>query len=521
MATATAAQTRRLTGAAEAARPVLRPALIIGVLVAGALVRLMFAGLIPLFGDEAYYWEWSRHLAAGYFDHPPGIPILIRGGTTLLGATSLGVRLMPVLAGLAAALATAGVARRIGSEQSALRAAIIITCMPLAAAGLVLATPDSPLLATTAVAIYTVVRALQSPPASRASLWWWTATGLALGLAFCSKYTSILMPVGVTLAVLSRRSLRARLREPGPYVACVVATLVFLPVLRWNAAHGWVSFGFQLHHGLAAPARRDVFAPLKRLGDMIGGQAGLVSPILFVLFAIAAVRGLRRSASDATYVLAMVATFTFLFFCYSATRQRVEANWPAPAYIAVIPLFAASPLSPALKRWFRGGVWFAAVLSALIYVHAAFGVLPIPPRKDPVARSAGWREVAAAAAAAALRTAIASRGRTWVAADRYQEAGALAFHISNHPTAFSLNFAGRSNQYDLWPGFAETALPGDNLVVALEEGTGVHPIVAQLAPYFRSTAPDSLVALRNRHGVVTQRRLWILREWIGGWPPRS
>jgi 4-amino-4-deoxy-L-arabinose transferase-like glycosyltransferase len=521
MATATPAQTGRLTGAVNVAIPLSQRTLIVGVLVAGALVRLVFAGLIPLFGDEAYYWEWSRRLAAGYFDHPPGIPILIRGGTTLLGATSLGVRLMPVLAGFVAALATAGVALRIGGEQSALRAAVIITCMPLAAAGLVLATPDSPLLATTAVGIYTMVRALQSRPASRASLGWWTATGVALGLAFCSKYTSILMPVGVTLAVLSRRSLRARLQEPGPYVACVVATLVFLPVLRWNAGHGWLSFGFQLHHGLAAPVRRDVFAPLKRLGDMIGGQAGLVSPILFVLFAIAAVRGLRRSASDVTYALAMIATFTFLFFCYSATRQRVEANWPAPAYIAIIPVLAALRGSPALAKWFRGGVWFAGVLSVLIYVHAAFDVVPIAPKRDPVARSAGWRQLAAVASAAAQRTTIASRARTWVAADRYQETAELAFYIPNHPTAFSLNLGGRSNQYDLWPGFAETASRGDNVVVALEEGRGVHPIVAQLAPYFRTIAPDSLVELRNRQGVVTQRRLWVLGGWIGGWPPRS
>ena len=105
------------------------------------------------------------------------------------------------------------------------------------------------------------------------------------------------MPVGVTHRHLSRGQVCAHgLREPGPYVACVVATIVFLPVLRWNAAHDWVSFGFQLHHGLAAPARRDAFAPLKRMGDMIGGQAGLVSPILFVLFAIVVVRGLRRSS---------------------------------------------------------------------------------------------------------------------------------------------------------------------------------------------------------------------------------
>src|SRR5689334_2805635 len=187
MATATPAQTRRLNDdAVNANRPRSRRALIVGVLLAGVIVRLVFAGTIPLFGDEAYYWEWSRRLAAGYFDHPPGIAILIRGGTALLGAVALGVRLMPVLAGFVAALACTGIAWRIGGEHSALRAAMIITCMPLAAAGLVLATPDSPLLATSAVGIYTLIRALQSPPASRASLAWWAGTGVALGLAFCS-----------------------------------------------------------------------------------------------------------------------------------------------------------------------------------------------------------------------------------------------------------------------------------------------------------------------------------------------
>ena len=43
----------------------------------------------------------------------------------------------------------------------------------------------------------------------------------------------------------------------------------------------------------------------------------------------------------------------------------------------------------------------AAVLSVLIYVHAAFDVLPIAPRKDPVARSAGWGVLADAASGVA------------------------------------------------------------------------------------------------------------------------
>jgi 4-amino-4-deoxy-L-arabinose transferase-like glycosyltransferase len=504
--------------------PARRAALIAGVLAAGVLVRLLFAALIPLFPDEAYYWEWSRRLAAGYFDHPPAIPLLIRAGTALLGASVLGVRLFAVLAGLVAAAATAAIALRLAGVDAALRAAIVITCLPLAAAGLVLATPDAPLLAATALGVYALVRAVQSPPRSRESIIWWIATGAALGLAFCSKYTSILLPVGTTVAVVSRASLRRRLREPGPYVACIVATLIFLPVLVWNAHHEWISLGFQLRHGLGTP-RADPLAPLKRLGDLIGGQAGLVSPILFVLFGAATVRGLRRDASEAAYVLAVVAASTFLFFCYSATRQRVEANWPAPAYIPAIALLAAqdwSAGSPSRGRWWlRAGIWLGAAMSVLIYLHAAFGVLPIPARKDPLARSAGWRELAARAEAARLATADAHTGASWLGADRYQDAAELAFCSPSHPSTFAMNLSGRGNQYDLWPGFPDVARAGDALVVVVDETPDVHGTVARLAPHFTSVTRGDVVDLRTRRGVVSQRRLWILSGWRGGWPQQG
>jgi hypothetical protein len=62
-------------------------------LLGGALVRLLVAAGTPLFPDEAYYWEWSRRLAGGYFDHPPAVAWLIAGGTAIAGDTPLGVRL--------------------------------------------------------------------------------------------------------------------------------------------------------------------------------------------------------------------------------------------------------------------------------------------------------------------------------------------------------------------------------------------------------------------------------------------
>ena len=95
------------------------------VTVGAALVRLLFGAWLPLFPDETYYWDWSRHLAGGYFDHPPMIAVLIRAGTLLGGATRIAVRFFSIVAGAVASLAAVGIARRIAGDRAARTAAIV------------------------------------------------------------------------------------------------------------------------------------------------------------------------------------------------------------------------------------------------------------------------------------------------------------------------------------------------------------------------------------------------------------
>src|SRR3974390_3255730 len=63
-------------------------------------LRLLAAAWTPLTFDEAYYWTWSKHLAGGYYDHPPMVALVIRAGTMIAGDTELGVRLVSVLLAL-------------------------------------------------------------------------------------------------------------------------------------------------------------------------------------------------------------------------------------------------------------------------------------------------------------------------------------------------------------------------------------------------------------------------------------
>lgn len=137
------------------------------VLVIAAAIRLLMAAIVPIVPDEAYYWEWSRHLAPGYFDHPPAIAWLIWPGTKLIGDSPLGVRSAPIVAGFVGSLVAVTVARDIGGGHAARRAAVSFSVLPMAGIGLVLATPDVPLLVSEAIALWAVCRILVASPAAR------------------------------------------------------------------------------------------------------------------------------------------------------------------------------------------------------------------------------------------------------------------------------------------------------------------------------------------------------------------
>ena len=72
------------------------------------------------------------------------------------------------------------------------------------------------------------------------------APDFARALALLSKYSAALTMAGGVLYLLTSREHR-QLAGDAEALACalLVASLMFAPVLAWNAAHGWASFAFQ------------------------------------------------------------------------------------------------------------------------------------------------------------------------------------------------------------------------------------------------------------------------------------
>src|SRR5260221_2570641 len=108
-------------------------------------LRLGAAAWTPLTFDEAYYWMWSKHLAGGYYDHPPGVAAVIRLGTMIAGDTELGVRLVSILLALPMSWAVYRTAAILfGGVRVAATPALLLYVNLMAAVGTLFSPPESP-----------------------------------------------------------------------------------------------------------------------------------------------------------------------------------------------------------------------------------------------------------------------------------------------------------------------------------------------------------------------------------------
>ncbi|MFC7609350.1 glycosyltransferase family 39 protein [Teichococcus aestuarii] len=395
-------------------------------LAALTLLRLAAAWWLPPAPDEAYYWVWGRALSLSYYDHPPMVALWTALGSALAGDTALGLRLLGPLGVAAASLLLADAGERLfPGRQAGPWAAALLNATLLFGAGAVLMTPDTPLLVFWCAALWALAR-LQASQDGR----WWLAFGLLAGLGLLSKYTTVLLGGGVVLWLLLEPGARRWLADWRLWAGGALALLVFSPVILWNAQHDWVSFAKQ---GGRAGATATGSA-LRYLGELVGGQAGLATPIIFLLCAAGTVAACRLwwrrgEGAAAAGLLAAITVPTALLFLWQATGSRVQGNWPAILYPTAC-LAAAGCLGARWARWRRPGVALGLGLTLLVLVQAAFAPLPLPRRSDPtLARLGGWAEFAAT-----LEAERAARGAAFIAAEEYglgQRAGAAP--AARHP----------------------------------------------------------------------------------------
>jgi 4-amino-4-deoxy-L-arabinose transferase-like glycosyltransferase len=360
----------------------------IGTWVALILVKLALATQLPLFVDEAFYWQEGQHLAWAYSDLPGLTAWLTRIGVALGGHHTLALRAPFLLVAACLPWLVMRITAREIDPAQGWTAGLYAMLLPLAGTLGLLALPDAVMAFATLLCMDAGTRLLRGVSATAAVE---LAIGLAIGALGHYRFIAVIAVGFVALLMVPQG--RKALRDPRVLIAIAFGAAAWTPLLAWNLGNADAGLRFQLidRH------------PWAFHGDGIGFvliQALLVTPLLFAGLVLAAWRH-RRDANPVGRYFAwlgalMVAGFFGLGFF--ADTERVSFHWPLPGYVALLPLLPSLLL--AWPRWLRvSTATLAAVgLVAMLGYYAAVSVPTIreqaATRKWYPSNFAGWGAIA-------------------------------------------------------------------------------------------------------------------------------
>ena len=407
------------------------------------IARMIYVNFMGLVGDEAYYWDWSRSPAWGYFDHPPMTAWLIFLGTHIFGTTLLGVKFMAVAGCCAASLFTYFLAKKYVKRTSSIVILLVLSSFViLFGIGGLIATPDIPMVLFWSIALYAAYKAIfENRP------WAWLLLGLSMGCGLLSKYLFGLFIISLFVFLVYSKEHR-RILLSGRFIgALTVAALMIAPNLCWNSRHQWISVMYQMHHGVGGEA----FPRFDFLGEFIGGQIGMLSIFPFILLVISIIKELRFHGKKPKRLFISVFCLTpLIFFTLSSLQKRVEPNWPCGAYVSGLMLIAflwEETVSKGLRRFILFSTGMACAATVIILIHVQSPILPLASGNDPTNQLRGWKQWAMSIDG--VRKNIDPNAGMPLCTKFYQEAAFLSFYLPDHPITHALSVNSRPSQYSL------------------------------------------------------------------------
>jgi dolichol-phosphate mannosyltransferase len=471
------------------------------------LLRLLYIGQVELLPEDAYYWNYSRHLDLGYLDHPPMVAWLIWLGTHVFGGTEFGVRSGAVGCAAVAAIFSYRLTRNLFGDASALVALVLMQILPFFFLAGLLITPDAPLTAAWSAALYFLERALLAGQ-PRA----WLFAGVSIGLGLISKYTiGMLVPVALLFVILDPASRRWLLRWQ-PYAALLIALLIFSPVIVWNAQHDWASFAFQT-------ARRLAERPRFSLHRLLISALVLLTPT-GVLTLLAGRFSRRPADSDEPtdlrrrwLFLRLAVLVPLSVFVVFSVRHDVKVDWTGALWLAAVPALATSIVEFGKTGVQGSSAWIhsawgptAIIMMLLLGTGLHYLALGLPgvgysDRLELV--PVGWRDLGRQinALAAELRRQT-GREPVIVGMDRYELASQLTFYAPDHGRSVNATssrnlFGAEGLMYGRWAA----SLPiGERplLLVAWDP----HDLADELIARYAATVGPIETGLLSRDGVA-------------------
>ena len=408
------------------------------------LAKVALAAHLPLFVDEAFYWQEGQHMAWAYSDLPGLTAWMTRLGVAFGGGSTLALRApFLILASILPWLVARITARELDPHQGWI-AGIYAMLLPLAGTLGVLAVPDVAMAFATLLCMDAGTRLLRRVTATAALE---LAAGLAIGALSHYRFLAVI-GVGFVALLLSRQG-RHALRDPRVLIAIAFGTAAWAPLVAWNLGNAEAGLRFQLidRH------------PWAFHGDgiwFIATQAALVTPLLFIALAVTAVRNLRGGNLVARYFgwLGALVVCGFFVLGFFADTERISYHWPLPGYVALLPLLPA--VLARWPRWLRISTSTLAALG-LLGLLGYYAVAATPSLRAGLAGSrvypqnfAGWSALADEVARMRARMPADTR----IVADNFKAGAELGFALADPDIAVlphPLNRKhGRAPQLRLW-----------------------------------------------------------------------
>ena len=416
--------------------------------------RLWFITQIELVPDEAYYWLWSKHLAASYRDKGPAVAWVIALGTKMFGNTVFGIRFFAVIFSTGTGALIFVLARRLYDDRVALWCLLLTSVIPMMAVGSILMTIDTLSVFFWALALVIFWRALHH---DRMMDWFWL--GLAIGAGFLAKFTNGVQLGCIVFFLLWSKEHRRLLFSWKMFMLCAAFSLSITPILWWNMQTGWV-------HAIALHSRSGVKSTFQihpvELLKFLGAQFAVVSPLIMAGMVVAVVALIWKRNTDLRirFLLSQFLPLYGLFMFFSLNKSG-QPNWTVPALIAAIIFTVVFWREVVARhpawRWGVGAAFDIALVMTLVmhdtnpvwvvlnrvtdYLHAR----PIP---DPLRRAQGWTDFAAH-----VQSAREKYQANLLIGNHYSQASMIAFYLPDQPVTYLLPEAYGASQFSLWPGY--------------------------------------------------------------------
>lgn len=353
-----------MSSTVERSTPVAVPAFARGpvFMVAGVVAVLLTAvsGRYGYFGDELYFLAAGHHLAWGYADQPPLVPLIALAMDTIAPGSVVVLRIPATLAMVVGIVLVALLAREFGGARRAqlIAAAAFAVSPQFLGGGHLLATSTFDPVGWTALC-WLVVR--------------WVRTRADRLLLAAGVLTAVMLEVKFLVAVFWMVALGAVLmcgprelvRRPALWAGGAIAVLATVPTLVWQAADGWPQLGLTV----------EIAAEGRHTGGVIGFLPEAFVAVGLLIGSVLAVHGTVVLLRDPGYrFLGVTALGVALVFLLIGGR---------PYYVAgMFPLLWAASAAriethkPAL--WWRWvPTWPLYGLTALVIVLVVLPVAPI------------------------------------------------------------------------------------------------------------------------------------------------